>query len=158
MDSITIIVDVPTDATVLTNDTNYCENSSIFSPTVVNLGGFWIGQNVDSISGLITNNLQPNSYSYQYVTVNSNNCRDTGSYQIQIIANNDATILNPGIICDNIDAIMLNTLQSGGVWNGPSINSNSGLIDISVLGNGIYEFIYTLIGTCPDEDLSLIHI
>ena len=152
VDSITIIVDVPTDATVLTNDTNYCENSSIFSPTVVNLGGFWIGQNVDSISGLITNNLQPNSYSYQYVTVNSNNCRDTGSYQIQIIANNDATILNPGIICDNIDAIMLNTLQSGGVWNGPSINSNSGLIDISVLGNGIYEFIYRLIGTCPDED------
>ena len=152
MDSITLFVDSPIDASVLTNDTNYCENSSILSPNVLNSGGFWIGQSVDSLSGLITNNLPPNSYSYQYITENSNNCRDTGSYQIQIIQNNDATILSPGIICDNLDAITLNTLQSGGIWNGPSINSSSGLVDISILGNGIYDFTYTLSGTCPDED------
>ena len=137
MDSITIFIDTPIDALVLTNDTNYCENSTILSPNVLNSGGFWIGQSVDSLSGLITNNLPPNSYSYQYITENSNNCRDTGSYQIQIIQNNDATILSPGIICDNLDAITLNTLQSGGIWNGPSINSSSGLVDISILGNGI---------------------
>ena len=152
MDSITIFIDTPIDALVLTNDTNYCENSTILSPNVLNSGGFWIGQSVDSLSGLITNNLPPNSYSYQYITENSNNCRDTGSYQIQIIQNNDATILSPGIICDNLDAITLNTLQSGGIWNGPSINSSSGLVDISILGNGIYDFTYTLSGTCPDED------
>ena len=152
MDSITLFIDTPIDALVLTNDTNYCENSAILSPIVLNSGGFWIGQSVDSLSGLITNNLPPNSYSYQYITENSNNCRDTGSYQIQIIQNNDATILSPGIICDNLDAITLNTLQSGGIWNGPSINSSSGLVDISILGNGIYDFTYTLSGTCPDED------
>lgn len=152
MDSITIFIDTPVDALVLSNDTNYCENSTILSPNVLNSGGFWIGQSVDSLSGLITNNLPPNSYSYQYITENSNNCRDTGSYQIQIIQNNDATILSPGIICDNLDAITLNTLQSGGIWNGPSINSSSGLVDISILGNGIYDFTYTLSGTCPDED------
>jgi len=152
MDSITLFIDTPIDALVLTNDTNYCENSTILSPIVLNSGGFWIGQSVDSLSGLITNNLPPNSYSYQYITENSNNCRDTGSYQIQIIQNNDATILSPGIICDNLDAITLNTLQSGGIWNGPSINSSSGLVDISILGNGIYDFTYTLSGTCPDED------
>ena len=152
MDSITLFIDTPIDALVLTNDTNYCENSTILSPNVLNSGGFWIGQSVDSLSGLITNNLPPNSYSYQYITENSNNCRDTGSYQIQIIQNNDATILSPGIICDNLDAITLNTLQSGGIWNGPSINSSSGLVDISILGNGIYDFTYTLSGTCPDED------
>ena len=152
MDSITLFIDTPIDALVLTNDTIYCENSSILSPSVLNSGGFWIGQSVDSLSGLITNNLPPNSYSFQYITENSNNCRDTGSYQIQIIQNNDATILSPGIICDNLDAITLNTLQSGGIWNGPSINSSSGLVDISILGNGIYDFTYTLSGTCPDED------
>lgn len=152
MDSITLFIDTPIDALVLTNDTNYCENSTILSPNVLNSGGFWIGQSVDSLSGLITNNLPPNSYSYQYITENSNNCRDTGSYQIQIIQNNDATILSPGIICDNLDDITLNTLQSGGIWNGPSINSSSGLVDISILGNGIYDFTYTLSGTCPDED------
>ena len=152
MDSITLFIDTPIDALVLTNDTNYCENSTILSPNVLNSGGFWIGQSVDSLSGLITNNLPPNSYSYQYITENSNNCRDTGSYQIQIIQNNDATILSPGIICDNLDDITLNTIQSGGIWNGPSINSSSGLVDISILGNGIYDFTYTLSGTCPDED------
>ena len=152
MDSITLFVDSPIDASVLTNDTNYCENSLILTPNVLNSGGFWIGQSIDSLSGLITNNLSPNSYSFQYITVNTNNCRDTGSYQIQIIPNNDATILSPGIICDNLDAITLNTLQSGGIWNGLSINSSSGLIDISILGNGIYDFTYTLSGTCPDDD------
>ena len=84
-------------------------------PNVLNTGGFWTGQSVDSISGLITNNLPPSSYSYYYITLNSNNCRDTGSYQIQIIPNNDATILSPGV-SDNLDTITLNTIQSGGFW------------------------------------------
>ena len=152
MDSITLFVDSPIDATVLTNDTNYCENSSILSPNVLNAGGFWIGQSVDSLSGLINNNLPPSSYSYYYITLNSNNCSDTGNYQIQIIPNNDATILNPGLVCDNLDTITLNSLQSGGVWSGPSINSSSGLVDISILGNGIFNFIYNISGICPDED------
>ena len=152
MDSIIVLVDQPIDATVLTNDTNYCENSSILTPNVLNSGGFWKGQSVDSLSGLISNNLLPNSYLYQYITVNSNNCRDTGGYQIQIIANNDASILNPGVICDNLDTIILNTLESGGIWSGSLIDSNSGLIDVGILGNGIYDFIYTISGICSDED------
>ena len=152
IDSIIVFVDIPIDATVLTNDTSYCQSSPIFPPVVLNPGGFWIGQNIDSLAGLISNNLLPNSYLYQYITVNSNNCRDTGSYQIQIIANNDASILNPGIICDNVDTIILNTLELGGIWSGSLIDSNSGLIDVGILGNGIYDFIYTISGICPDED------
>jgi PKD repeat protein len=152
MDSIIVLVDQPIDATVLTNDTNYCENSSILSPNVLNSGGFWIGQSVDSLTGLITNNLSPSFYSYQYITLNNNNCRDTGSYQIQIIANKDASILNPGIICDNDDTIILNTLELGGIWSGSLIDSLTGLIDVGILGNGVYEFIYTINGICPDED------
>ena len=36
-----------------------------------------------------------------YITNNINNCKDTAVYQIEIIPNSDASIINPGIVCDN---------------------------------------------------------
>ena len=96
------------------------------------------------------NNLIPNNYLYQYVLTNNNNCKDTGSYQIQIIANSDATIINPGIICNNLDSLQLNTNENGGIWTG--LNVNNGLININSLGTGTHDFIYTINGVCPDED------
>ena len=149
-DSIIIIVDIPPDASILTNDTSYCEGSSIHTPIVVNANGYWLGQNVDSLTGNVVNNLIPNNYLYQYVLTNNNNCKDTGSYQIQIIANSDATIINPGIICNNLDSLQLYTNENGGIWTG--LNVNNGLIDINALGTGIHDFIYTINGVCPDED------
>ena len=150
IDSITIIVDTPPDASILTNDTSYCEGSSILTPLVVNASGYWLGQNVDSLTGNVVNNLIPNNYLYQYVLTNNSNCKDTGSYQIEIIANSDATIIYPGIICDNLDSLQLNTNENGGIWTG--LNVNNGLIDINALGVGIHDFIYTINGVCPDDD------
>ena len=149
-DSIIIIVDIPPDASILTNDTSYCEGSSILTPLVVNASGYWLGQNVDSLTGNVVNNLIPNNYLYEYVLTNNNNCKDTGSYQIQIIANSDATIINPGIICNNLDSLQLYTNENGGIWTG--LNVNNGLIDINALGTGIHDFTYTINGVCPDED------
>ena len=63
-----------------------------------------------------------------------------------------ATILNPGVICDNIGTLNLISLNSGGVWSGPNINSMTGSIDVNSLGFGNFEFNYSIPGTCPDQD------
>ena len=151
-DSLMLIVDIPDDPTIISNDTVYCENSFVQTPSVINSGGYWLGQGIDSLSGMISNNLIPGIYDYQYITINNNNCKDTANYQIEIISNSDATILNPGIACDNLDTISLNSVSLGGVWSGPSINSQNGQIDINSLGFGTYDYIYSIGGTCPDED------
>ena len=151
-DSLMIIVDNPDDPTILSNDTIYCENSSVQTPLVMNSGGYWLGLGIDSLSGIISGNLNPGVYDYEYILSNINNCSDTANYQIEIIPNSDATIIDPGIACDNLDTISLNSINLGGIWTGPSINSQNGLIDINSLGFGNYNYIYSIGGTCPDSD------
>ena len=142
-DSLMIIVDIPIDPSILSNDTIYCENSFVQTPSVINSGGYWLGQGIDSISGTISSNLSTGIYDFQYITNNINNCKDTAVYQIEIISNSDATILSPGIVCDDVDTISLNSLNIGGIWSGPSINSQSGQIDINSLGM-VFMIIYIL--------------
>ena len=62
---------------------------------------------------MISSNLVPGIYDFQYIIINNNNCKDTANYQIEIISNSDATILNPGIACDNLDTISLNSISLG---------------------------------------------
>ena len=48
-DSLMIIVDIPIDPSILSNDTIYCENSFVQTPSVINSGGYWLGQGIDSL-------------------------------------------------------------------------------------------------------------
>ena len=58
-DSLMLIVDIPDDPTIISNDTVYCENSFVQTPSVINSGGYWLGQGIDSLSGMISSNLIP---------------------------------------------------------------------------------------------------
>ena len=80
-----LIVDIPDDPSILSNDTVYCENSFVQTPSVMNSGGYWLGQGIDSLSGMISSNLSTWIYDFQYIIINNNNCKDTANYQIEII-------------------------------------------------------------------------
>ena len=71
---------------------------------------------------------------------------------LSISYQNDASITHPGTICDNLDTISLSGTDAGGIWSGMQINPTTGIIDISALGNGNYNYIYSIPGTCPDSD------
>ena len=49
-------------------------------------------------------------YIYNYILSNQN-CSDTANYSIEIYHQSDASIIHPGIICDNIDTITLNAAE-----------------------------------------------
>ena len=150
-DSLYVLIDNPPDATILTNDTMYCYGSSISQPVVLNSGGTWQGISTDPVTGAITAVLDTGFYTYNYILSNLN-CEDTAAYSIDILYQNDASIAHPGTICDNFDTISLSSTDTGGIWSGMQINSTTGTIDISVLGYGNFDFIYSISGQCPDSD------
>ena len=129
----------------------YCYGSSISQPVVLNSGGTWQGISTDPVTGAITAVLDTGFYTYNYILSNLN-CEDTAAYSIDILYQNDASIAHPGTICDNFDTISLSSTDTGGIWSGMQINSTTGTIDISVLGNGNFDFIYSISGQCPDSD------
>ena len=129
----------------------YCYGSSILQPVVLNSGGTWQGISADPATGAITAVLDTGFYSYNYVLTNLN-CEDTATYFIDILYQNDASITHPGTICDNLDTISLASADPGGIWSGTQINASTGTIDISTLGNGNYDYVYSIAGTCPDSD------
>ena len=151
IDSIYVVIDTPPDPTILNSDGFYCYGATIANPSVQNSGGYWLGTHVDSLTGSITATLDTGIYIYNYILSNQN-CSDTANYSIEIYHQSDASIIHPGIICDNIDTITLNAAEGGGNWTGNQIDPISGLIDVSNLGNGNFDFIYSISGQCPDTD------
>ena len=150
-DSLKIIIDNPPNDTILTPNDTLCFGQPIPDPQVLNTGGVWSGINVDPNTGSITDTLFPGSYIYQYKLSNLN-CSDSSTYQIEILNQSNATILSPGIVCENQDTAYLSAIDTGGAWSGPFINSTSGLININNLAFGNYEYVYNIYGDCPDTD------
>lgn len=150
-DSIYVVVDNPPDATILTPNTTYCSLDIISDPQVLNTGGTWIGTNVNPSTGGISSALSPGVYEYLYI-LNNTNCTDSSSYELEILYQNDATITSDSTVCENAGSYILNSVDTGGTWSGPFINSNSGIIDINSVSAGNYEYIYSISGTCPDID------
>ena len=57
-------------------------------------------------------------------------------------------------LLDSLDESLIDSLSDSLIdsLSGSLIDSSSGLIDVGILGNGIYDFIYTISGICSDED------
>ena len=156
-DSLVVIINNPPDATVSSNDTTYCYGQSIATPIVVNSGGIWSGNSIDSLTGDINVFLTPNIYTYTYL-LNNSNCSDTSNYLIEILHQNDATITTSPDICENVDTLILNATDSAGIWSGPSINPINGQIDLNSTGIGTFDYIYSISGQCPDADTISIEV
>ncbi|GIR57849.1 MAG: hypothetical protein CM15mP65_04300 [Crocinitomicaceae bacterium] len=117
----------------------YCYGSSISQPIVLNSGGTWQGISIDPFTGAITAVLDTGFYTYNYILSNLN-CEDTAAYSIEILYQNDASITNPGTICDNFDTIGLSSADTGGIWSGMQINSTTGTINISNIRKWEFRF------------------
>ena len=115
---------------------DFCEGSDSIQLTSNSSIGFWSGlPTSDSSSGwFLTDTLQDGNYELYYSIYG--NCPSSDTLIITILPNSNASIINPGVICDNRDSLILNSVDSGGIWSGSNINSQSGLIDINTLGVG----------------------
>jgi PKD repeat protein len=155
-DSIIVIVENPPDATIITQDTSYCFGVTIQTPSVLNSGGQWYGDNVNPNTGEINGELSEGNHEYLYILENSN-CSDSNSYVIEILHQNNATINADSIICDNLEIFTLSSVDTGGVWSGQFIDG-SGVIDVTLTNPGLYNYYYEINGICPDLDSITIEV
>lgn len=89
-----------------------------------------------------------------YIQATNGSCSDIQPVTVTINAEEDATITDPGMICDNAAAFNLAAATSGGTWSGTGITDGSnGTFDPAVAGAGTTTITYTTGGACPGTDM-----
>jgi hypothetical protein len=155
---------VPFDDASFTYSANtYCLTNTNPLPTITGvLGGTFSnapsGLSIDPSTGEIDpSNSLLGTYSVTYTTIG--NCQNSSVFSVNITDVDDATFSygTPNFCVENIDPTPLITGVTGGVFNsqpvGLSINSSSGLIDISSSSFNSYSIEYTTPGSCPTTSL-----
>jgi gliding motility-associated-like protein len=137
----------------LGHDTTLCQGNSI----LLNAGN--PGSTYSWTPGGSTSQTLNVTASGQYIVqvTNAATCskRDTININFTPMANPTITPHNP--MCVNATPTILTAAQTGGIWSGPGItNPSTGAFNPSVAGSGNIQIIYTIAGTCGDDDTTQI--
>ncbi|MGM0625323.1 MAG: choice-of-anchor L domain-containing protein, partial [Bacteroidota bacterium] len=158
-DSITIHVDDYLDPTIDSIEIQ-CRTDDAFLLTAATPGGTWTGPGV--VGG---QNLNPTNagvgFHWIYYTLTNGGCTSVDSIEVEIVDDVDATIHDPGALCETEPAIDLEANWPVGIWSGPGIvDAAEGIFDPAVAGPGdhIIQFEVGSGGTCSDEDTIMIHV
>lgn len=156
LDTVLVIVNPPSDATI-TSTGPYCDDILSVNLTAVDNGGFWTGPGVTG-SGFFPNSLTPGTYSVVYTI--PGNCGDTDTVDLQVIGTPDATINDPGPLCDTTAVFNLTAIDPGGSWSGTGItNPASGTFDPSASGTGTFTIVHVNTNAmCSDTDSVVITV
>lgn len=89
-----------------------------------------------------------------YIKAANGTCTDVEPVTVTINPVDDATISDPGMICDDAAPFNLSAATSGGAWTGSGITDGAmGTFDAASVGAGTYTVNYTTAGTCPGTDM-----
>ena len=145
-----------TDATI-TQVGPFCANDPSVNLSAVSTGGTWTGT---GITNGTTGTFDPATAGVGNWTITytiSGSCGDIDTMIIAINPTDTATFTYPsGSYClTDPDPLPTGIITTGGVFtidNSGSINSSTGLINISASGIGSYIVTYTTLGSCPDTN------
>lgn len=113
-------------------------------------GGDWSGTGVSN-DVFSPADASIGNHEITYTYTNSNNCISTTANIIEVSDNMDASIDDPGIICEDNDPIQMTAADNGGEWSGDGITQD-GILDPSLLSPGNHQITYTISGNCGDSD------
>lgn len=146
-----IQVTVESFPTIAARDTSIvCVGSGTVSLTeVLNItanpsgGSFSFFLDNDTVPDLI--NLQDYQVSVLPVTIiyKRNQCEVRDSGFIQFIEKPEITITSDITLCISDTLYTLSTSVSGGIWSGPGVGPNSGIVDLIAVGQGIKTYTYS---------------
>ena len=90
---------------------------------------------------------------YTITGTDANGCVNSTTATVTINSNSDATINPAGPFCIDAPATTITSLNPGGTWSGPGItNASTGAFNPATAGAGTHNIIYTIAGTCGDDD------
>lgn len=154
--TINITVNASESAVINYSSSSLCENDTDPFPSIMGtIGGTFTIDNggvINPVTGIIDVSASgPGTYTVTYTT--SGICFDVSTFVITINASPMATILDAGPFCIGTGDVSLVSSPSGGTWEGNGIiDENTGLFNTDSAGIGTHEIIYTIGGSCPDDD------
>ncbi|MBL7898553.1 MAG: gliding motility-associated C-terminal domain-containing protein, partial [Crocinitomicaceae bacterium] len=152
----TIVVNPFESAVISYASTSYCESDADPFPTIMGtIGGTFTINNggvINPTTGIIDISASgAGSFTVTYTT--SGICFDVSTFNITITANAVANALEAGPLCIGSGDIALSASPSGGTWSGNGVwDGIAGVFNPDTAGVGTHEVIYTIGGTCGDED------
>jgi gliding motility-associated-like protein len=160
IDTVVVTVISNKDATIQTPDSSVCASDPAIVLTTTETGGVWFVNDTTVGNELGGSSFDPIVYgsgTYDLIYVISNPCGDIDTIVVTVIPDKDATIQTPdSSVCANDPAVVLTTVETGGVWfvNDTTAGNELGgsSFDPAAQGAGTYELIYVLNGVCGDLD------
>ena len=147
-DDTTHIIVNPLPVVNLGNDTTLCQGSTLLL-NAGNPGSTYLWTN-----SMTNQTLTVSSGGIYWVEVtNTNLCSKRDSIIVNVVPVANATINHINPVCSNISPFNLVAAQTGGIWSGNGISSNTnGTFDPSLVGTGNTIITYTIAGTCGNMD------
>ncbi len=164
---VAVTINAPDDASFNYNITTICEGtaSSLVATITGQTGGFFTsaaGLMINSNTGLIdVASSAANTYNVTYTTTGA--CPNSSVTSVTITPYDDASYAyDTTISCQNgNDLIATVTGLAGGTFSsiaGLSVDSVTGLVDVSASTAGTYDVVYTTNGPCPDTTMLAVTI
>lgn len=129
--------------------------------TVINnadSGGDWFNPNGTSTSNILDPS-SGTSGTYSYIIQGSGTCaNDTAMVEVTLSTSADATITPVGPYCEGDMIEVLIAANTGGTWSGSGVDENTGSFDPSIAGVGTWDIMYSIAGTCGDDDVIQIEV
>ncbi len=157
--SVSVTINALDDASFNYSAAAYCVNDSDPTPTITGLGGgtfsAGVGLSINTSTGAIDVSAStPGTYTVTYTTTGT--CPNSSSVSVTINALDDASFsYDAGSYCvSEPDPTPTITGLDGGTFSagvGLSINTSTGIIDVSASTPGTYTVTYTTAGTCPNS-------
>lgn len=142
------------DATI-TSGTTICSGNGPTNLSATDAGGTWTGTGItDGVNGTFDPSVGPGTYTVTYTITGTCGSADTEDFNV--VVSEDASItMNDSTVCDDASNVNLTSLNTGGTWSatcGTCINTTTGEFNPVTAGVGTWNVIYTISGTCGDDD------
>lgn len=151
-DAVNVTVTTAADATILSSGT-ICTNQAPFVLSAVDAGGTWSGQGITNSATGLFSAVAAGPGTHQIIHTISGSCGDSDTTSLTVASSADATINPAGPFCSSSAPITLTAATPGGNWSGQGItNAATGQFSPSSVGAGNFTIIYTIPGSCGDDD------
>lgn len=155
-DTATVVVASLLDATI-TPSGPYCETDLPVTLNAANAGGTWSGTGITDPAGGTFSPSVTGSGTFQIIYTISGSCGNADTVMITVNALADAGITPAGPYCETDGPVTLNAATVGGTWSGTGITDPvAGIFSPVASGNGSFQVIYTLSGSCGNADTTTI--
>lgn len=121
-----------------TSPAQICEFENPYEFSAQNPGGIWSGSGItNSVSGMFSPSVAGEGVSEISYTIINQACINTVTKPIEVLDAPDPGFLSPLMFCVNEPDVQLQSITSGGVWNGDGITDNSlGIFSPALAGTG----------------------